>query len=199
MDYNKLISKYPELFSNQDAGFRIITNPDEIRDWQKQRRVQLLQSGKPSEWANIGVVFDDPYFVVLRDLVEFPGGYRNGYVRLYARGYLESRAAIVVILPEMNGKLLLIHQFRHATRLWHWEIPRGFGESGVDSITQAKKELREEINGEVSDIIDLGIMYHNAALDSNPANLFIAHMVSTGESQVEEAIDKSISVNHGFD
>src|SRR5262245_4613832 len=110
MDYDKLISKYPELFSNQSAAIQIITNTDVITDWQNHKREQLMHSGKSLEWANIGVVFDDPYFVILRDLVEFPGGYRNGYVRLYARAYLEGRAAIVVILPEMNGKLLLIHQ-----------------------------------------------------------------------------------------
>lgn len=189
MDYSKLISEYPKLFSNQSAGIRIISNAYEIAEWQKRRRDQLIQSGKPSEWADIGVVLDDPYFLVLRDLVEFPGGFRNGYVRLYSRAYLESGAAIVVILPEMDGKLLLIHQYRHATRLWHWEIPRGFGEPGVDARTQAINELREEVNGNVSEIVDLGMMYHNAGLDGNPTNLFYAHMISIGEIQVEEGIE----------
>lgn len=188
MDYQELVSKFPHLFSNQSAALRIVTNPDEVHDWQKHRRVELSQSGKPPGWANIGVVFDDPYFVVLRDLVEFPGGFRNGYVRLYARTYLEGGTAIVVILPEINGNLLLIHQFRHATRTWHWEIPRGFGEPGIASETQAINEIREEINGEVSDIVDLGIFYHNAAFDGNPANLYLANLKSVGEPQIEEGI-----------
>lgn len=191
MDYSKLISKHPRLFSNQPGGIRIITNPDEIVEWQKRRREQLTQLGKPLEWSNIGTVLDDPYFVILRDLVEFPGGFRNGYMRLYSRAYLESGAAIVVIMPEMDGKLLLIHQYRHATRSWHWEAPRGFGETNVDSKTQAANELREEINGEASEIIDLGIFYHDAGLDGNPTNIFLAHMLTIGKSQIEEGIEES--------
>lgn len=195
MDYDKLISEYPELFSNQSAAIQIVTDSDEILDWQKHRREQLAQSSKPLEWANIGIVFDDPYFLILRDLVEFPGGFRNGYVRLYSRAYLEDGAAIVVTLPEMDGKLLLVQHFRHATRSWHWEIPRGFGEYGVDSRTQAIIELREEVGGDASEIVDLGSIYHNAAFDGNPANLFLAHMVSTGKSQTEEGIGEAIWVS----
>lgn len=191
MEYSELATKFPHLFSNQSAALRIITNVDEIGEWQKHKREQLRQSGKSSEWANIGVVFDDPFFVILRDLVEFPGGFRNGYVRLYARTYLEGGAAIVVILPEMDGKLLLIRQFRHATRSWHWEIPRGFGEVGIDSISQAIIELREEVDGVISEIVDLGDMYHNAAFDGNPVNLFLTRMISIGKSQVEEGISET--------
>lgn len=38
-------------------------------------------------------------------------------------------------------------------------------------------------------------MYHNAAFDGSPTNLFLAHMVSTGESQVEEGICETIWVS----
>lgn len=154
-----------------------------------------MQSGKSSEWANIAIVFDDPYFVILRDLVEFPDGFRNGYVRLYSRAYLESGAAIVVILPEMDGKLLLFQHYRHATRISHKEIPRGFGELGVDARTQAVNEVKEEINGDVAEIFELGTFYNNTGLEGNPIKLFFARIGSIGEMQADEGIDNPISVS----
>jgi ADP-ribose pyrophosphatase len=188
MDYFSLMGNHPNLFANS-AILKIISDEQLIRNWQDQRHLELKKKNLPESWADIGVVFDDPYFVILRDLVEFPSGFRNGYVRLYARAYLEGGAEAVVILPEMNGSLLLIHQFRHATRSWHWEVPRGFGEPGINSRTQAINELREEVNGMISEIFDLGTMFSNAAFDGNPVNLFFARMLSIGEPQAEEGID----------
>src|SRR6266487_1628763 len=126
MNYLAITEKHPELQNNENAPFQILLNDDEIITWQKKRKAQLEEQSHPPEWADIGIVFNDPYVVILRDLVEFPDGSHNGYIRLYNRAYLEGGAAGVVALPEMNGKLLLMHQFRHATRSWHWEIPRGF-------------------------------------------------------------------------
>ena len=195
MDYKKLIASYPELFSNESALIRVITDPDEIAKWQEYKFKDLERSGNPPEWANIGSVFEDPYVIIIRDLVEFPGGYRNGYIRLYNRAYLEGGAAVVVMLSEKDGKILLIRHYRHATRMFHWEIPRGFGSSGVDAISQAKMELFEEVNGEVVEMIDLGVLYQNTGLDGNPVNVFLARMDAVGEVEYKEGINELIWVS----
>ena len=147
----------------------------------------MAEKNKPEEWADIGAVFDDPYVVILRDLVEFPGGFRNGYIRLYNRAYLEGGAAGVVMLPEMDGKLLLMHQFRHATRSWHWEIPRGFGEPGIEAEDQARAEIEEEISGEIAELTNLGLYFNNTGLEGNPIYLFLAKMSSVGEPKLNLA------------
>lgn len=191
MDYHSIIKGRPDLFSNENALIQIILDGNETQLWKSERLKQLTEKYQPEEWAEIGMVLDDPRIVILRDLVEFPGGCRNGYIRIYNRAYLEGAAAGVAMLPEMNGNILLIHHFRHATRMFHWEIPRGFGESGVDAKTQAKNELQEEIGGEVAEIFDLGIIYNNTGLEGNPINLFLARMASVGEMEIQEGIENS--------
>lgn len=195
MSYLSLMKSHPGLFANKNALIKIITNDDEIASWQKQKRIDLQEQGVSPAWAEIGVVLDDPSLLVLRDLVEFPGGYRNGYIRIYNRAYLEGGAAGVVVLPEKDGKLLLFQHYRHATRMRHWEIPRGFGASGVDAKTQAITEVKEEINGEVAEIFELGTVYTNTGLEGNPINLFLARMASVGEMEVEEGIENPIWVS----
>lgn len=188
--YEGIREAHSSLFDNSDALITIIDDDGEISTWKEQRQLKLLEQGKNPKWADIGVVFDDPSILILRDLVEFPGGFRNGYIRIYNRAYLEGGAAGVVVLPEKDGKILLFQHYRHATRMRHWEIPRGFGKPGVDAKTQAINEVREEINGDVAELFDLGIVYNNTGLEGNPINLFLARMASIGEMQIEEGIEK---------
>lgn len=195
MNYFDISQRHSYLFHNENAPFRIVDSKNEIIQWQENRLLELEEKKSPSEWANIGVVFDDSFVVILRDLVEFPSGFRNGYIRLYNRAYLEGGAAGVVMLPEMDGKLLLMHQFRHATRSWHWEVPRGFGEPGVQAEDQARAEIEEEIGGEIAELTNLGLYFNNTGLEGNPIYLFLAKMSSVGEPKLKFGVDKFIWVS----
>lgn len=187
--YLYLMQTHPELFrSSEDELLKIVTDIDKITSWQKYQRDRLTEQGKPIAWADIGIVLDDPYFLVLRDLVEFPGGFQGGYHRLINKAYLEGGGAGVAVLCEKNGDLLILRHFRHSTRNWHWEIPRGFGEPGATAADQAKTEIREEIAGEISELIDLGIFHNNTGIEGHPINLFFAHLLSAGTSSEEARI-----------
>ncbi len=188
-NYFAWMQKVPHLFTNDGAGIVIIRDREDIREWEKQKQAELRARGAPISWSKIGVVLDDPYIIVLRDLVEFPGGYRNGYIRIYNRAVLENGVAGVVVLPIKDEKILLIKHYRHATRSSHWEIPRGFGQPGVDAPTQAIKEISEEIEGVVESLIDLGILYNNTGLEGNPIHLFLARLASVGQVERQEAIE----------
>ena len=78
--YLELIKANPEIFSNANAAFRIITDCEEIMAWQEEERKKLIKKGLPVSWSDIGIVLDDPFVLLLRDLVEFPGGKRGGYI-----------------------------------------------------------------------------------------------------------------------
>jgi ADP-ribose pyrophosphatase len=195
MEYKSIIKDRPDLFKNENALIRILLDENEVQAWQSVRRKNLAEKSQPQGWADIGMVFNDPNIVILRDFVEFPNGYRNGYIRIYNHAYLEGGAAGVVVLPEKDGKLLLIQHYRHATRMRHWEIPRGFGESGIDAETQAKVEIKEEIGGEAAELFNLGILYNNTGLEGNPINLFLARMASVGEMEIQEGIENPIWVS----
>ncbi len=195
MKYSAIIKDKPSFFNNEKALFQIILREAEIQSWQSARLKRLAEKSQPEEWADIGMVFTDPFIVILRDLVEFPGGFRNGYIRLYNRAYLEGGAAGVVMLPEMNGRLLLMHQFRHATRSWHWEIPRGFGEPGVEAENQARAEIDEEVGGEIAKISELGLYFNNTGLEGNPIYLFLVEMASVGEPKLKFGVDKFLWVS----
>ncbi len=50
----------------------------------------------------------------------------------------------VVIVPEQDGKLALVRQYRPAVDAWLWELPAGTLEPGEEPLDAARRELEEE-------------------------------------------------------
>lgn len=185
--YLELFDEYPKLFDNENAPIKIIKDESDIEAWQEKRRKELAQQGLPSEWAEIGVVLEDPYIIILRDLVEFPNGYRNGYVRMISRPDLTGGVGVVMLPIYENGVVLLKH-FRHSTRQWHFEIPRGYGEPNVSAENNARRELEEELGANISELISLGSYYPETGFESQCAEIFLARINSIGLLATDEGI-----------
>jgi ADP-ribose pyrophosphatase len=145
--YLELMKKHPEWFANTgEAGeIKIITDGKRIRSEQRKIRSQLKKEGKPAHWIDIGILAEDQWFYVLRDMVEFPDGQVGGYIRWINRKSAEGGGFNVVLMCVLDEKVLLIRKFRHEVRAWSWEFPRGFGEAGLTAEETALMELREEI------------------------------------------------------
>ncbi len=187
--YDMLKNKKPELFSNNNAPYEIIEDSKQISSWQQQRRAKLASEGEPAEWADIGIVLNDPYVLVLRDLVRTSSGKITGYIRLINRADLDGGQGVIV-LPVMDNRIILVRIYRHATRSWHLEIPRGFGNPGTPANDQAKSEISEEIGGKISELVPLGSVHSNTGIEGNKITVFLAKLSSLGNPELEEGIAK---------
>lgn len=143
--YLKLMKEHPQLFANPDEEgvIKIFTDAEKIGILQAQLKREYKEAGKKSEWIDIGVLSEDAWFWVLRDLVEFPDGKIGGYLRVLNRKSLDG-GINVVMFPTLDGKVVLLRRFSHDNRNWIWEIPHGFGEAGLSAEECAKKEIEEE-------------------------------------------------------
>ena len=120
--------------------------------------------------------------------MEFPDGSRGSYFRVLSQADLHGGQGVVV-LPAMNNRYLLLRQYRHPTRSWSYEVPRGFGEPGVPAEQQAKNEVKEETQGDVDELIDLGIYHSNTGMEGNKVRLFFANLKSIGKPAQAEGIE----------
>lgn len=145
--YLDLIREQPYMFRNtgEHGEIKIITDKERILAEQKQIRNTLKKDGKPAYWIDIGVLAEDQWFYVLRDMVEFPNGKVGGYIRWINRKSSEGGGFNSVLMCVQEDKVLMIRKFRHEERSWSWEFPRGFGEPGLSAEKNARKELHEEI------------------------------------------------------
>src|SRR5687767_2750483 len=75
-------------------------------------------------------VFDEdgPHVQLLEDEVEFPGGRKDKLVRV--RRSPKAADGVVIAPIDDDHHIILVRQFRHAPRIWTWELPRGATEPG---------------------------------------------------------------------
>jgi ADP-ribose pyrophosphatase len=182
-DYFALVKAFPELFRNPPgAGFEILLDEEDISQAENSAAQQLRSVGAPAGWARVGVAFRDQYSLILRDAVRYTNGSVGTYIRM-----VTPPVPGVVILPLWKGQILLIRHFRHATRSWHLEIPRGFG-TGTDAKESADLELKEEIGASGIRLTELGMMYPDTGATNSVVALFHAEVSSYGKPEEVEAI-----------
>lgn len=185
-DYLAFAKSHPDLFVNPPhGGFEILLDEGEIREVEAQTAQRLAKKGLPRKWAEVGIAYRDQYLFVLRDAVRFPGGFLGSYIRIVGD---EDKTPGVVVLPHYKEKVLLLRHFRHATRTWHLELPRGFGMKGLSSEEMALKELQEEIGGTASRLLSLGQIHPDTGMTSECDELFFAEVESYSDAEVFEGI-----------
>lgn len=184
--YIQLCERSPELLRSGGTGeIRILTAPADVQEVEQQQRLKLAQYGNPEEWATVGLVFEDQYIRVLRDAVEFPGGVRGTYIRV-----LQKRPGFsgVCVVPSAQNGVLLVHHFRHATREWHWEAPRGFAELAESCEACARRELLEEIGAEPLTLVPLGGVHTSSGLLDEYVVCFFARIGKAESADQSEGI-----------
>jgi len=160
--YAQLRAERPHLFANPPgAAYEIVLDRDEQERVAERSAAHMRERGLPEEYGDIGVIYEDDYVILVRDAVR----YRTGDTGTYIRILDANTDPGAVVLPRLSdGRLLLVRHFRHGTRQWHWEIPRGWGEPGADGLATARTELAEEVGLPVKDVVPLGRVQHDDQL-----------------------------------
>lgn len=185
--YSSLRESFPDLFANPPgASFEILVEPRDVTAAEQSRAAELAAHGMPAFMGETGVVYADPYFMVVRDAVRTPSGALGTYSRIISAG----NASGVVVLPRFDDQVVLVRHFRHSTRTWHLELPRGFGMPGSDPGDDARRELREEIGVSATALHDLGVTYPDSGATGTPVRLFYAEVTEPPfAADTEEGIE----------
>ena len=154
-DYLDLITERPELFV-QNELLMIETDIDKIIKYETENHVQ------------IGVMYKSPYHLFVVDLVYD----RFGRYFTYERCIPSVKKGAVVAVPLYKDCFVLLKQFRHAVRRFQYAFPRGFGEIGISSEENLKKEISEELGADILSFRKLGSVVSNSGLSSDKADVF---------------------------
>jgi ADP-ribose pyrophosphatase len=185
--YRAFAAERPDLFQTPPGGVRIVQEPAEQRAVTSEMARRYAQRGWPADWAAAGLKYADPYLMVLRDAVVFPDGSPGVHHRAIRR---QGDPSGVAILAQHGGRVLLLRHFRHPTRQFHWEAPRGAIEPGQTPEQAVAAELMEEVQASASAIRPLGRMYGATGFMGIAVLLYAAEIggigaVARGEGIVE--------------
>ncbi len=189
-EYLAFAAEHPQHFrAESDGAIRILLDPSDIREVEAEMARSLRAQGLPESGGFVGVIVRDPYYFFIRDAVEFPDGSRRTYARIINR--VGNGTAVLGMLGE---RMVLLRHFRHGIRRWSLEIPRGGIEADQTPETAAHAEVREELGGEIEELVPLGFLYGSTNLYGNGAHLFFARLNRTGAPQLAEGITQIVTV-----
>ena len=167
--YCELIDERPDLFINHVGGINILLDEQDILNVEHQFNTR------------IGVQYEDEYVLFLKDAVKFPDGEVAPYIRMYHKN-----AGGVAILPICDKKILLLRHFRHSLRKWIWETPRGFCEKNSSNISNAQRELSEELGILDFEITELGTIVPDGGIVGEIISLYFAQLNSDSVFKFEK-------------
>lgn len=185
-DYRAFRAAHPERFGSQPDGVALLTDPAEIAHLEAVVGDAYEKRGLPRGWATVGLFYEDPYLVLLRDGVRFPDGRLGVHHRVVRRTPDPSGTAI---LPILGDKIVLVRHYRHPLRAWSFEAPRGAADPGEDAGATARRELVEELSAEVGEVVRLGHMHGSTGLMGMSVALYLARLARIGETDLGEGID----------
>lgn len=145
------------------------------------------------ESGDLPIVYCDRYVSVVEDSVTFPNHKVGKYLRLFNSSELYGDHGIVLI-PIWQHRIYLIRLFRHPTRAWELEFPRGFAEIGCSLEENAKRETLEELGVNINGLELLGSVCPNTGLLTTRANVCLVELAAEPKIEKSEAADEAISI-----
>ena len=104
--------------------------------------------------------------------------------------------AAAVAAVDDAGRVVLIHQYRHAAGGYIWELPAGILKEAEPPRACAARELREEVGLEAREWRALGSIYTTPGFCDEQIHLFLARGLTEGphERDHDEVIDEVCAV-----
>ena len=185
-------SKYLGSSGNHNKGeIEITLDPKKIHKIEKIQKNRLLKKGFSSEHAiefsRVGVVAEDNYWIWLRDGVIFPSGSVGTYDRLAWKASLNGTTGVAVMPVTPDGRIALLLNYRHATRSWEIELPRGLRNASETPKQAASREVQEETGLQCDTFVSLGNMLPDSGCLNSVIPVFLGKVSSEGKANPEDS------------
>src|SRR5436190_7178644 len=180
--YRALIREQPDRFINPDGDIYAILFDDARIDRARKDALDSRRShGLRTDDTRVGVLAVDPYLLLMREAVRFADGSYGLYNRLMV-------PAGVAILPVVGDAIALLYRFRHGTRAWHLEAPRGSRSGTTTAAEEAERELLEEVGARPRELVDLGELHATTGCLDEWHRMYLARIDAVGTPDRHEAI-----------
>lgn len=139
---------------------------------------QKVAEVEKTSGIDVGVIARSKWgWLLIHEVCKFPDGHSQVFGRFILSTTLESYAGVAVMPIMPDGKIVLICNFRHPTRSWEIELPRGMVDMGEDLVEAAKRETKEETGMVVNSMKLLGVMPPDNGLTSTLVSIYMAEVI----------------------
>ncbi|MCP5504113.1 MAG: NUDIX hydrolase [Chlamydiales bacterium] len=200
--YYDLLNQNPKCFgilgNHEREEIEIVTSPNEIAEIEEIAQLRLMNLGHPPSeahaWSRVGIVAEDQYLYWIRDAVIFPSGAQGTYDRILWKSGLDGAPGIAILPYLPDRKIVVNVNYRHATRSWEIELPRGARHEGETLRAAAARELKEETGFQLDETLLLGTLAVDSGILTSLVPVFAckAHSPEKNNPDFSEAISKNL-------
>jgi ADP-ribose pyrophosphatase len=162
------------------------------RDEENMVAKKSAAAGKKAKILKSTIVYEGPVFGVRRDDVLEPSGVRT------TREVITHSGSVVVLPVLADGKIVLVRQYRHATRQYLWELVAGRMDGNETPKQGAARELLEETGYRAKKFRVFLSFWPTPGFLEEKMYILLAQGLTAGQAQPEEdekIVTKSYSVN----
>jgi ADP-ribose pyrophosphatase len=200
-NYLSTIEKYKShlcpLGDHKQGEIEIVLDIDKIQKIESIQQKRLEKAGFDKKIAylgsRVGIVSEDNFWIWIRDAVIFPTGAMGTYDRLLWRSSLYGFTGVAILPILENGNILFNLNYRHATRSWELELPRGMIGKSETAKSAAIRELKEETGAASFEMIHLGNMTPDSGCLTTVVPIFFAKILKIEKS--DQDFSEAISYN----
>lgn len=207
-EYFDILKQYPHLKRQGDLNdhtqgvYEIIYDKEIIAQVRKQEYQKLysrlidsnFEPAKAHElamnWTRPGVVYQDSYTIVLKDVVKNPFGLLHLYHRYISKGNLDRNLPGVAALPIVKegdvNEISVQVVFRHSTGSWEIEMVRGRSEPKETPEETAKREVEEETKYKIDQLKQLGYINLDSGMLSSAVPIYLGTVMGQKEGVEED-------------
>ncbi len=184
---------------NEEKGDFLQDEIEIVKDKEKIKEIECLQAQRylrkgytkeeAKSFSKVGIIGEDTYVLWIRDAVTFPSGYQSTYNRFLWKNNIscsKNHPSIAALPVTEDGKVILILIYRHATRSWEVELPRGRRKPAQDLYQALSEDLLQEIGGEVTNYSLLGTVSPDTGILGSVIAVFFAKIRMIESPQAEE-------------
>lgn len=187
--YFDLLKAYPATLgpdgSWRDGEIEILRDPKRMAEIENK-------TGR-----KVGIIAQDKYWLWLNDAVKFPSGADGVYGRMLWVNSLYGKTGVAVMAVLPGNRIVLNCNYRHATRSWELELPRGTSNKGEEPADTARREVAEETGMVIDQLVLLGEMAVDTGFTNAVASIFFARVVDQRQAAREdsEAIESILALS----
>lgn len=152
-----------------------------IRDKHKIQEVEELTK------RQVGIIAQDRFWIWLNDAVRFPNGQCGVYGRVIWRRSLEGIGGVAIMPILSDGRIVLNRNYRHATRSWEYELPRGCLNENESQEQAALRELKEETGFIADELGLLGYVNPDSGMTNTVMPVYSARVLEKQISKPEQS------------
>lgn len=177
------------LGDHAQGEIEVLIKPEMIQKVQDQMRLRLIAKGYSEEeatkYSRVGIIAEDNYWMWIRDAVIFPSGVHGTYDRLFWKSGLDGQPGVAILPVLPTKKIVLNVSYRHATRNWELELPRGQRNPKETCEKAVARELQEETGYLSTKCSLLGTITLDSGTLAGDLPVYLAEAHFSGENSKE--------------